>query len=213
MRLILVRHYKTEFNASRQIMGWGDSPKVKDWLEDVSSVERILRNRAIQPDLVLSSALARSRHTAEYFTEQFAVVELASSPRLNEVDYGHLYEKPKNWVAANYPRHKKDPDFVYPGGESFRQMQQRAVAYVSELARTRAGRTVLCVAHAGVVRALVSHFLELDFTAQLQRRISHRYIGVLEFSGDICTGYDEWGQFSGFVDDGAVDLPHHCRIG
>ncbi len=84
---------------------------------------------------------------------------------LNEVNYGLLYRKSKKWVANNIPEHKIDPDFVYPDGESFRQMQQRSSDYPQFLAGTSPQKTILLVVHAGVIRGLVSQFLGLDYAA------------------------------------------------
>ena len=207
MRLILMRHYKTQFNVSGQIMGWGDSPQVEDWLEDMVFVEKIIRSRALHPDAIYSSALERARLTAGYFAESLGVQALYQAPELNEINYGRLFKKPKKWVSEHYPQHKKDPDFVYPEGESFRQLQKRSVDFVGSLAGTRAGQSILCVAHAGVIRALLSDFLDLPYAAQLKRKVSHRYIGVLTFDNATCTAYDEWGVPSGFVSDGALELP------
>ena len=68
------------------------------------------------------------------------------------------------------------------------------------------------MAHAGVVRALLSHFLEMDYAAQLKRKVSHRYVGELCFDSDRCTAYDEWGLPSGFVSEGEVMLPYSRKI-
>ena len=212
MRLILIRHYKTQFNVTGQIMGWGDSPQAPDSLEDIRFVEQVLQDRAVQPDSIYSSALGRAHHTAQYFAAKYGIAEVQSSPRLNEINYGALYQKSKKWVAEHYPLHKKDPDFVYPEGESFRQLQERCVSFMYTLAQAHRGQTILCVAHAGVVRALLSHFLELDYAAQLKRKVSHRYVGVLHFDGDCCTVYDEWGIPSGFVSEGQLVLPYSRKI-
>lgn len=212
MRLILIRHYKTEFNVSGQIMGWGDSPPVDDWAADMEFVECVLAAKTVRPDAVYSSALDRAVQTARYFADQLDVADRVMAPELNEINYGTLYGKPKKWVAEHYPLHKKDPDFTYPQGESFRQLQSRCTRFISSLAESRPGQTVMCVAHAGVVRALLSHFLELDYTLQLKRKVSHRYIGVLVFEGARCASYDEWGCPSGFVGEGELRLPHFCKI-
>ncbi len=208
MRVLLTRHCKTKFNVSGHIMGWSDSPQVDDWLDDVQFVESELAQRGVQPDLVYTSALGRARHTGDYLAAQFERMA-EHSQQLNEVDYGELSEKPKKWVAATYPLHKVDPDFTYPGGESFSAMQVRAVAYLNELAETHGDQTLLCVAHAGVIRGLISHYLHLDFAAQLRRKIPHRYIGVLYLEHGVCQTYEEWGDPSGFVTEQAITLPCH----
>jgi broad specificity phosphatase PhoE len=93
----------------------------------------------------------------------------------------------------------RDPDFIYPGGESFRQMQHRSTAFVSSLAESLIGKTILIVVHAGVIRGLVSYYLGLEYATQLKRKISHRYIGEFLFDGKTCVRYDELGKPSGFA--------------
>lgn len=189
-------------------MGWSDSPHAEDWLEDVQFIEHELAQRNMLPDLVYTSALGRARHTGDYLAGQFGRTA-QHSQQLNEVDYGDLAEKPKKWVSANFPLHKVDPDFTYPGGESFSIMQSRAVAYLDGLAAAHPDQTLLCVAHAGVIRGLVSHYLRLDFSDQLKRKIPHRYIGLLNLEHGICETYEEWGDASGFVTERAITVPCH----
>jgi probable phosphoglycerate mutase len=199
MRLVLIRHYKTIFNSSGQIMGWGDSPRVDEWLDDVVFIEETLEQQEVIPDAVYSSALGRARRTGDYFAGKLGQECARHDQQLNEINYGKLTKKSKKWVAAHYPLHKRDPDFVYPEGESFRQMQKRCVRFVNRLASEHSAETLLCVVHAGVIRALLSHFLQLDFAAQLKRRVSHRYIGFLTIDDGICTDYRELGEPSDFV--------------
>ncbi len=212
MRAIVVRHYKTLLNASGQILGWGDAPRAADWQADLAFVDDTLRERAISLDAIYSSALERARQTAMYYARRHRIPIVHDSPALNEVNYGLLYKKTKKWVTRNIPEHKKDPDFVYPEGESFRQMQERSVRFLVSLTGLFPERTVLVVVHAGVIRGLVSHFLGLDYSEQLKQRISHRYIGDFQFAGDSCVSYDEWGKPSGFVRSGAVEIPFRCGV-
>lgn len=213
MRIILIRHYKTLFNVSKQLTGWRDSPHAKDWVEDLVFVEAALQHHVNGVDAIYSSALERSRRTAEFFAQRLILPAAAVAPELNEVNYGLLSEKPMKWVVQHYPQHKRDPGFVYPDGESYAQLQARSVAFVQSLSDSLAHETVLCVIHAGVVRALVSHFLGLNYAAQLNRKVSHRYIGVLSFDRGDCIGYEEWGVPSGFVSDLEVALPKYCKRG
>ena len=207
MRAIVVRHYKTLLNASDQILGWGDAPRIKGWRADVAKVEAALQKHAIEFDAIYSSALERARQTAMFYARQRGIPVIHDVADFNEVNYGLLYRKSKKWVANNIPQHKKDPDFIYPDGESFRQMQQRSSHYLKFLAETYPQKTILLVVHAGVIRGLVSYFLGLDYAAQLKRKISHRYIGEFEFEGANCVRYDEIGKPSGFVSEGVIDIP------
>lgn len=212
MRAIITRHYKTIINASDQILGWGDSPRDKGWKADVDFVSARLREHRINFDAVYSSDLERSRQTAMFHANLLGIDIIHDTAALNEVNYGKLYKKKKKWVVENYPRHKKDPDFVYPQGESFRQMQQRSVSYLSSLAEKYPDRTVLMVIHAGVIRGLVSHFLGMNYADHLNHRISHRYIGDFLFDGKTCVRYDELGKPSGFVSDAVIEIPFSCPV-
>jgi broad specificity phosphatase PhoE len=210
MRAIITRHYKTIINASDQILGWGDSPRDKGWKADVEFVSTRLHENGINFDAVYSSDLERSRQTAMFHARLFGIHIIHDTKALNEVNYGKLYKKKKKWVAEHYPLHKKDPDFVYPGGESFSQMQQRSVSFLASLAQLQPDKIILIVAHAGVIRGLVSHFLGLNYADNLKRKISHRYIGDFQFEGSTCVRYDELGKPSGFVSEAAIKIPFSC---
>ena len=207
MRAIVIRHYKTLLNASDRILGWGDSPRAKDWDADVTYVEKRLRKMGLTIDRIYSSNLERSRRTAMYFASSYGMNIVYDSQELNEVNYGTLYKKSKKWVENNIPEHKTDPDFIYPKGESFRQMQTRSVAYLQSQADKFPDSTVLLVVHAGVIRGLISHLLGLDYAKHLKEKITHRYIGDFIIENGICLSYDEPGKTSGFVNSGTLAVP------
>ncbi len=206
MRLLLVRHYKTLLNAGERILGWGDSPRVSEWEADLMPVREILQASDFTINTVYSSHLERARQTSLYYARHLRISVVHHATELNEVNYGELYGKPKRWVADNIPQYKTDPDFVFPGGESFRQMQGRSVAFVESLQADHAAQTLLLVVHAGVIRGLLCHFLHLDYAPNLKHKIGHRYIGELSISDGRCIGYDELGKRSGFVKAGVVSL-------
>ena len=207
MRVILTRHYKTRTNEDGRILGWGDSPPGSDWKSDIEYVEAQLQANRLDFDAIYSSDLARTRQTAIIHAARFGIDSVDSKPELNEVNYGNLQNQKKSSIARRYPQHKKDPDMVYPGGESFRQMQQRSVGFLSSLSASHPHHTVLIVAHAGVIRGIVCHFLGLDYAGNLKQKISFRYIGDFMLEGERCLHYDEIGRVSGFARNGVIELP------
>ncbi len=207
MRVILTRHYKTRTNEDGRILGWGDSPPGSDWKDDIDFVDNRLREVGLKFDGIFSSNLERSRQTAIIHAVRLGISVVNSSEDLNEVDYGQLQSMKKDSIAKHYPQHKKNPDMVYPGGESFRQMQRRSVGFVSSLTVSQPQQTILIVAHAGVIRGVISHYLGLEFADNLRHGISFRYIGDFLFDGNRCQRYDELGQSSGFVGNGVIEVP------
>jgi broad specificity phosphatase PhoE len=207
MRAIVVRHYKTTSNESEQILGWGDAPPAESWQDDLNKVDEILIGSHITIHHIYTSTLLRAINTGKFYADSFGIKNIESSPAFREVNYGTLYNKSKKWVENNIPKHKKDPDFVYPDGESFTQMQERSVAYMESLAVKHPDETLLIVVHAGVIRGFISHCLELDYASNLKRRIGHQYIGDFTLEGNNCVRYNELGRPSGFVKDGMIKVP------
>lgn len=207
MRAIVVRHYRTQFNETGRLMGWEDSPRGREWKPDFDYVDASLRAQSIKFDGVYSSNLDRSRQTAKIHADNFGIADVHDTRQLNEINYGRLQKLKKSWIRRFFPQHKSSADLVYPGGESFRQMQQRSVDFLLTLAASNSQQTILIVTHAGVIRGFVSHFLGLDLGQHLKHPISFRYIGDFEFDGADFKRYDELGVPSGFVDSGVVQLP------
>lgn len=211
MRLIVVRHYKTLINKSGQIMGWGDSPRSEDWQVDVAFVDGVMHKNALEFAAVYTSDLERARQTGMYHAKKRDIKLIYDHAELNEVNYGSLYKKSKKWVEKHIPKHKNDPDYVYPKGESFRQMQQRSVEFVEKLYKKHKHDTLLLVVHAGVIRGMVSHFLHLPYGDNLKRKVSHCYIGDFLFKHGECVKYDELGKPSGFVRDKVISIPYKTK--
>ncbi len=211
MRVIVVRHYKTLINQSGQIMGWGDSPRSEDWQIDLAFVDGVMSENSLQFSAVYTSDLERARQTGMYHAKKRGIDQVHAQAELKEVNYGALYKKSKKWVEKHIPEHKKDPDFVYPKGESFRQMQQRSVGFFETLWKQHQGDTILVVVHAGVIRGLVCHFLGLPYAESLKRKISHSYIGDFQFRHGSCLSYNELGRPSGFVRDKIITIPYQIK--
>jgi broad specificity phosphatase PhoE len=207
MRAIIVRHYKTISNEADQILGWGDAPPAENWKDDLNHVDEILIRSKLNIQMIYTSTLNRARNTGQFYADSFSISDVNDTPALKEVNYGNLYNKSKKWVEKHVPLYKKDPDLIYPNGESFRQMQNRRVLFIKSLTKEYPDATILIVVHAGVIRGFISHFLGLDYSSNLKRRIGHQYIGDFTFENEQCIRYDELGKPSGFIKDGSIKVP------
>lgn len=212
MRIILVRHYKTVGNAANKIIGWTDSPPADGWQVDLDYVIRRLNGANLTFDSACTSRLERARKTGAFYTQSLSIQHQWSSAALNEIDYGKMSKKNKQWVEQHVPWHKTDPARVYPDGESFLHMQRRSVSYIQWLGRKRRRGNILVVAHAGVIRALVCHFLQLNYAANLKRKIGHRYIGDFTIENGRCLQYQEWGIPSGFLSGPIINTPWRAPL-
>jgi broad specificity phosphatase PhoE len=145
MTLYVVRHGRTEANASGLLLGRADPE-----LDEVGRAQAARIAAALPPGArVVSSPLARCRQTAE---------ALAAHPetddRLLEMDYGDFDLTPVAEVSDEvWAVWRSDPDFRPPNGESHRELGERVGAVLDELCADAASGDVIVVTHVSPIKA------------------------------------------------------------
>jgi len=149
-RLLLIRHGATAWNEAGRIQGRSDPPlspagraAVAAWALPPSA----------QGARWLSSPLARARETAALL--HGGAVE--TDARLIETDWGAWEGRTLEALRAEFgsemaANEARGLDLRPPGGESPRDVQQRLLPLLAELAAGRG--TVVAVTHKGVMRAV-----------------------------------------------------------
>lgn len=180
IRLALLRHGPTDWNAERRLQGRADLP--------LSAAGRIaVARRRIPAELAgfrwLTSPLLRARETARLLG-----VAAEVEPALIEMDYGGwegrtlaaLRAEDPDGVAANEAR---GLDLRPPGGESPRDVQVRLAALAGRLPAT--GADVAAVTHKGVIRAALALAMGWDMTGKPPVRLdwSAAHLFLLEAGG------------------------------
>jgi probable phosphoglycerate mutase len=157
--LIAIRHGETEWNRQRRFQGHLDSVLNREGLAQAEALgERLARERF---DLLLSSDLGRALQTASAIALRSGH-EIVVEPRLRERRMGIFQGLTPDEAQARYPDdyarfRTHDPDYVIPEGESMRQLLERSVACITELAARHAGLTLAAVTHGGVLAMLYRH--------------------------------------------------------
>jgi len=160
-RIVMVRHGQTEWSLSGQHTSVTDLPLTAVGEKEARDVGRALNEREF--GLVLSSPRQRALHSAELagFVD---VVQI--EPNLVEWDYG-AYEglTTKEIVAQLGARWDLWSDGVPPGaspGEDAEEVQARARAVIARsMPELDAGRSVLLIAHAHILRAIAVAWVDL----------------------------------------------------
>lgn len=167
MRLILVRHAETDWNAEGRIQGRADIPLNTKGLRDAA-------NWQLPSSLLgakwFTSPLIRARETACKMG-----LDADPEPRLVEMDWGEwegeklasLRARPGGTMAAN---EAKGLDFLPPGGESPRMVQTRVRPWLNILPDL--GGDIGAVTHKGVIRAIVALAAGWDMTGEPPARVS-----------------------------------------
>jgi broad specificity phosphatase PhoE len=184
MRLLLVPHASTDWNATGRFQGWSDTT-----LSDIGKREAALVARRLLAEHIAgchTSDLRRAVDTANGIVNQRSV-PIMVDPRLREIHFGA-------WEGMTYPQfYRADPQRAWaweqdplriapPGGETLAQVAERIAAFhdaVIEGKRNKAGR-LLVVGHRGALRVLICLELGLPPSAWWQFRLEPASVSELD---------------------------------
>ena len=156
--IVLVRHAEAQGGQGRFI-GRTDLPLSPAGLAQAQELALALARAGLRA--VAASPLARACDTARPLAEALGL-PLPTLDGLAEIDLGAWEGRSREAVCAADPaayaaRGRDFAQFRSPGGESFAQVQARALAALDALAR--GPQPVVAVTHAGVIRAVLCHVL------------------------------------------------------
>ena len=169
--LLLVRHGQTDWNLEGRYQGRSDVALNEAGRKQAEWVAEDLAGRWI--DAVYSSSLRRSLHTARAIAHPHGL-EPRVDPRLDEINQGDWEGVVVSEIAERYPelflQWGRDPRAVRPpGGESIREVHDRVIDAVQEIALRHSGGTVCVVTHKTAIVVIRSHFRGLDLREEMSR--------------------------------------------
>lgn len=163
LRLLLVRHGESEANSERRMQGRLDSPLTARGRRQAGAIAR--RVVVMGPiDALYASPLQRALGTAEAIGRE-AGLRPVILPELMETDIGEAtglsweeFERRHAELAREIQAGA--PDARWPGGESRRQLAERAATAIEDVAsRHPEGGTAVVVSHGGTLRWVVAHLM------------------------------------------------------
>lgn len=171
--VLLVRHGRTDANNAGVLAGW--TPQVHlDETGRGQAAELADRLARVPLAAVVSSPLQRCKETASAIRAGRDGVRVRTDKRFGEVRYGE-------WEGRKLDQLAKEPLWKtvqahpsaarFPGGESLRELQARAVAAVRDWnARLGDDATYLVCSHADVIKSVVADALglHLDLFQRIQ---------------------------------------------
>jgi probable phosphoglycerate mutase len=152
----LARHGQTAYNVERRFQGQMEVP-----LDDTGRAQaQELAERAAAHDFAAlwSSPLLRARETAEAISQRIGL-PIQADPRLMETDAGDWTDRTFAEIEAETPElfagfASGDPEFAFPGGESFAEQSLRIEAALTDIELGPTPALVVC--HGVVIRLAVS---------------------------------------------------------
>lgn len=162
MRLLVVRHGESEWNAAGRWAGQRDPGLTPIGVEQARAAARDAL-RGLDLRAVVSSPLRRARHTAEIIADELSLPLRDPVADLCERGAGEWSGLTAAEIERSYPRlleaHRTGESVEIPGGEPWPAFQDRVVRAIRELLRASRER-LLVVSHGGVLRAVEAHLGE-----------------------------------------------------
>lgn len=174
MDIYLIRH--TAINVEPgTCYGQADIDLSESFAEDKEEVRSKLPAFSEAP-VYYSSPLKRCRKLASALTAEKVHID----ERLKELDFGEW--EGQKWDEIDSDRlHEWMEDFVNgscPGGESYLELNERVVDWWEELTGED-HVSVVVVTHAGVIRSLLAHVLEIPYSNSFRLTIDRGHISAI----------------------------------
>ncbi|GMQ57798.1 phosphoserine phosphatase 1 [Vallitalea sediminicola] len=159
-RLYLTRHGETEWNLIKKVQGSRDSNLTQKGIMQATKLGKYLKNTDI--DVIYSSSSGRAYNTAKIIAgnRNIEVIKMDGLKEMNlGIWEGKTFEVIKEDNEEMYDTFWNKPHLVkeFPG-ESFSEFKKRVVGTVLDIAESNKGKDILIVAHALVLKVVMSFF-------------------------------------------------------
>lgn len=177
-RIVLLRHFITDWNRQERIQGRTDQPLSDDAADNL--VGKRLHNELANLTWY-TSPLKRTIQTADLL----GIADARRDERLIEMDWGTWEgQRLKDLRAAQGDAMVRNEaqglDFRPTGGESPRDVRDRVIPWLRDVE----GRDVAAVTHKGVIRAVLSWALGWNMTSKAPVRLDWTCAQIFAFDGE-----------------------------
>src|SRR5258707_11470906 len=184
MRLILVRHGETLYNAQKRFTGQSDVPLSPLGRRQIAALGKDLATEHL--DVIGASDLMRTRVTAEAIARSHALPVRADT-NLRELALGdwegHTYADVLLRDAERVAQWQADPTTCAPpGGETLAQLRDRITCALSAWQTRYPGASVLWATHCGLMGVFLCHILGIELHRRGQFRHDNDSISEIQLN-------------------------------
>ncbi|GGD69090.1 fructose 1,6-bisphosphatase [Paenibacillus nasutitermitis] len=152
MRLGLIRHGRTDWNALGKIQGQTDIALNAEGIRQAHALAARLSNEEMRWDGIVTSDLSRARETGRIIAQKLGIPLLPPDSRLRERYYGAIEgttdaERMEKWG----PDWRKSDS----GQETDEAVRSRALSFVEEAASSPTNPNILAVTHGSLLAQLM----------------------------------------------------------
>jgi broad specificity phosphatase PhoE len=182
MRLILARHGETAWNKEGRFQGQSLVGLNEQGAAQVKKLAKALL--PMKPTALYFSPLPRTCMTAQEVSRELSI-PAEPLEGIREIDLGELEGITGQEMRTRYPgvyaTWRRDPsDVVFPGGESIRQLQERAWSAIQGVEKAHSEDAIVAVSHNFAIRTILCSFLGLPLSRFHLLRVDLASISILQ---------------------------------
>jgi alpha-ribazole phosphatase len=185
-KVVFIRHGQTEWNVNGRYQGQSDVPLSPAGEEQARLLAAHFPVGHI--DAVYASDLKRAMFTAQAVADKFGL-PVRQEPAFRELCFGDweglTYEEiTSQWAdaMANFMNH---PDIMeIPNGETFPEVQARAMKRLNEIIALHEGQTIAVTAHGAVLRTILTAALHMPLQYLWSIRQFNTAINIVRYDRD-----------------------------
>jgi broad specificity phosphatase PhoE len=182
--VLLIRHGQSRGNAERRFGGHTATPLSARGRNQAQATARVLKSESITA--IYSSDLARAIETAQPLA-RLTGLPINSTNAFRERDVGVMEGLTFEDAAQQHPEQyaallRRDFEYVLSGGESYRQLLDRARQKLDEIIDENRGGRIVVFSHTGTICILALHLMgALDAPELKPVWISSANCGIARF--------------------------------
>lgn len=182
--VLLIRHGQSRGNAERRFGGHTATPLSARGRNQAEATARTLKSESLTA--IYSSDLARAMETAKPLADMTGL-SIQSTTAFRERDVGVMEGLTFEDAAQQHPEQyaallRRDFEYVLTGGESYRQLLDRAVQKLDAIIDEHRGGKIAVFSHTGTICILALHLMgALDAPKLKPVWISSANCGIAKF--------------------------------
>lgn len=189
-KVILVRHGQTLWNLEMKYQGHCDVALTDKGIQQAELAANRLANEEVSA--VYASDLNRAFKTAECIANKHNL-GVTAIPELREINFGDWegmtfegISDPTNshWSEEMSKVFSHPGEAQIPGGETFHEVKERAMAALKQLVAKHPNQTIVVVSHGGTIRTVLCDILDIHLNNIWKIKQDNTAINILEYYDD-----------------------------
>jgi alpha-ribazole phosphatase len=182
-KLILVRHGQTVWNKELKYQGHTDIELSAEGQQQAELVADRLKDEKVAA--VYSSDLTRAFVTAQTIAGRHNL-PVTTIPELRELKFGEWEGLTYKAISEGWPAemgllYTHTDEVQIPGGETFRELKDRAAGAVAKLIEQHRNETIVVVSHGGTIRTILCETLDIHLNHLWDIKQDNTAVNIVEY--------------------------------